>query len=167
MRKNKKGFTLVELMVTIAVAAILLTIGVPSLTSVYEQVRVNNNVEKIHDLFAFARNQAVSYGATVNVCPFASATSCGTGTDWSGGIRVYITDANDVDHELRAIDSFNGQDKVKASATTMTFSPDGLSSGGSVTYCPSGKATNSQSVQVSTSGLVSYGNNGNSCVTVR
>lgn len=163
MRKNKKGFTLVELMVTVAVAAILLTIGVPSLTSVYEQVRVNNNVEKIHNIFAFARNQAISYGATVNVCSFASATSCGTDTDWSGGIRVYITDADNNDHELKAIDSFNSQDKVKASAISMTFSPDGLSSGGNVTYCPNGKASNSQRVLISTSGLVSYGTDGNAC----
>lgn len=163
MMKNKNGFTLVELMVTIAVAAILLAIGVPALTTVYEQVRVNNNIEKIHDLFAFARNQAVSYGATVNVCSFASATSCGTSTDWSGGIRVYITDATNTDHELRAIDSFNGQDKVKASAISMTFSADGLASGGSIIYCPNGKASNSQSVLISTSGLVSYGSNGNAC----
>lgn len=62
------GFTLVELMVTIAVAAILLTIGVPSLISVYEGVRVNNNIAKIHDIMVFARNQAVSYGATIKVC---------------------------------------------------------------------------------------------------
>ncbi|KIO36190.1 GspH/FimT family pseudopilin [Shewanella sp. cp20] len=163
MCNNNKGFTLVELMVTIAVAAILLTIGVPSLTSVYEQVRVNNNVEKIHDLFAFARNQAVSYGATVNVCSFATATSCGTTTDWSGGIRVYITDATNTDHELRAIDSFNSQDKVKASAISMTFSADGLSSGGTVIYCPNGRASDSKSVSLSTSGIVSYGTDGNAC----
>ncbi|MCG9711316.1 GspH/FimT family pseudopilin [Shewanella insulae] len=163
MCNNNKGFTLVELMVTIAVAAILLTIGVPSLTSMYEQIRVNTNVEKIHDLFAFARNQAISYGATVNVCSFATATSCGTSTDWSNGIRVYITDATNTDHELRAIDSFNDQDKIKASSISMTFSADGLSSGGTVIYCPNGKAGDSQSVLLSTSGIVSYGTNGNAC----
>ncbi|MCL2917551.1 GspH/FimT family pseudopilin [Shewanella litorisediminis] len=163
MHRTKQGFTLVELMVTIAVAAILLAIGVPSLTSVYEQVRVDNNVKKIHDLFAFARNQAVSYGATVKICSFASATSCGTTADWSGGIRVYVTDAANTDHELRAIDSFNGLDKVKASAVSMTFSADGLASGGTVTYCPNGKASESQTVLISTSGLVSYGANGNAC----
>lgn len=41
-----KGFTLVELMVTIAVAAILLTIGVPSLTSLYEGTRSTNEIRK-------------------------------------------------------------------------------------------------------------------------
>ena len=67
MQKKMAGFTLIELMITIAVAAILLTIGIPSLVSLYESMRVNNNITKIHDIMAFARNQAISYGTTVNV----------------------------------------------------------------------------------------------------
>lgn len=166
MRNSSQGFTLVELMVTIAVAAILLTIGVPSLVSMYEGFRTNSNIEKIHNVMAFARNQAISYGATVNVCPFASTSTCGT--DWSNGIRVYINSNN----ELKIIDSFNGNDKVngpgKISGTNpngahITFSPEGLSSGGTIIYCPAGKASNSKSISVSTSGKVSYGADGSSC----
>ncbi len=61
MQHKMAGFTLIELMITITVAAILLTIGVPSLVSLYEGMRVNNNITKIHDIMVFARNQAVSY----------------------------------------------------------------------------------------------------------
>lgn len=163
MLNFKQGFTLVELMVTLSIAGILLTVGMPSLVSLYESARVNNNVEKIHNILAFSRNQAISYGATVNVCSFASATSCGITTDWQGGIRVFITDASNTDRELRAIDSFNSNDKVTGPSGNITFSPEGLSSGGNVIYCPSGKAATSQSVDVSTSGLVSYGDEGSAC----
>jgi type IV fimbrial biogenesis protein FimU len=163
MRNILQGFTLVELMVTIVIAGILLTIGVPSLVTMYEGYRANSNVEKIHNILVFARNQAVSYGATVNVCPFASATSCGTTTNWSGGIRVFITDTSNTDRELRAIDSFNINDRIKGSSATITFSAEGLSSSGTIIYCPGGKATDSRSVNVSTSGLVSYGAEGSSC----
>ena len=160
MTNNNKGFTLVELMVTIAIAAILLTIGVPSLVSMYESARVNNNVSKIHDIMAFARNQAVSYGTTVNVCPFATATSCGTDTDWSKGVRVYITTGN---KELRVIDGFHSNDKVKGPGSDITFSPDGLSSGGTIIYCPGGKASESKGVIINVGGIVSYGADGSSC----
>lgn len=163
MIKNKNGFTLVELMVTIVVAGIILTIGLPSLISAYESVRVNRSIERIHNLMSFARNQAISYGTTVNVCPFATATSCDSGADWKGGIRVYLTDAGGSDKELRAIDSFDSKDSVKGPSTMITFSADGLSSGGSIIYCPNGKASESQSVTVSSSGLISYGADGNSC----
>lgn len=153
------GFTLIELMVTIAVAAILLTIGVPSLISVYEGVRVNNNIAKIHDIMVFARNQAVSYGTTVNVCPFGSATSCDTRADWSNGIRVYIG----TDKELRAIDGFHSSDKITGSVDSLTFTSDGLSSGGTLIYCPAGKTVESKSVIVNVGGIISYGANGSSC----
>ncbi|MGI1946590.1 GspH/FimT family pseudopilin [Shewanella glacialipiscicola] len=160
MRDKKKAFTLVELMVTIAIAAILLTIGVPSLISMYEGFRANSNIEKIHDIMAFARNQAINYGATVNVCPFASVSSCGT--NWNNGIRVYIGATNN----LRSIDSFNTNDNVKGPAKIVannkngehiTFSPDGLSSGGAFIYCPAGKASGSRSINISPSGLIKLG----------
>ncbi|RTR34620.1 GspH/FimT family pseudopilin [Shewanella atlantica] len=161
MLRLSKGFTLIEVMVTIAVAAILLGIGVPSLVSVYESVRVNNNIEKINNIFLFARNQAISYGTTVNVCAFASATSCGT--DWGNGIRVYITRADSSEKELRVIDNFNPNDKLKGPSSAFTFSPDGLSSSADLIYCPGGKSNNSKSVTVSNSGLISYGEDGKSC----
>lgn len=163
MLTKKQGFTLVELMITVVVAGILLAIAVPSLTSMYEQTRVNSNVEKIHNILVFARNQAVSYGTRVNVCSFASQTACGTSAQWQKGIRVYLTDAGGMDKELRAVEGFNTSDQVKGSTSLITFSSEGLSSGGEITYCPNGKATNSQSVKVSASGLVSYGATGNSC----
>ncbi|GIU36204.1 type IV pilus biogenesis protein FimU [Shewanella hafniensis] len=159
MQKKMSGFTLIELMVTITVAAILLTIGIPSLVSLYEGMRVNNNITKIHDIMVFARNQAISYGATVNVCPYASTTSCGTSTDWSKGIRVYIG----TDKELRAIDGFHSSDKIEGSVNSLTFTSDGLSSGGTLIYCPAGKAAESKGVIVNVGGIISYGANGSSC----
>lgn len=159
MQNKVTGFTLVELMITIAVAAILLTIGLPSLVSLYEGMRVNNNIMKIHDIMVFARNQAVSYGATVNVCPFGSASSCDTNADWSKGIRVYIG----TNKELRAIDGFHSSDKIEGSVNSLTFTSDGLSSGGTLIYCPGGKTVESKSVVVNISGIVLYGANGSSC----
>ncbi|WP_300478586.1 GspH/FimT family pseudopilin [Shewanella sp.] len=159
MQNKMAGFTLIELMVTITVAAILLTIGVPSLVALYEGMRVNNNITKIHDIMVFARNQAISYGATVNVCPYASATSCGTSTDWSKGIRVYIG----TDKELRAIDGFHSSDKIEGSVNSLTFTSEGLSSGGTLIYCPAGKAAESKGVIVNVGGIISYGANGSSC----
>ncbi|WP_394129760.1 GspH/FimT family pseudopilin [Shewanella maritima] len=165
MLKNQAGFTLVELMVTITVAAILLTIGVPSLVSLNEKMRTKSNIEKIHNIVMFARSQAISYGTTVIICPFASETSCGSTTDWSNGVRVYTTDSDGNDYELRAIDSFNNQDKIKGSAPILSFTAEGMVNvgGGSIVYCPGGQSTDSKSVSVSTSGLISYGNDSLPC----
>lgn len=162
MKQLQSGFTLVEVMVTVTVAAILLAVAAPSLNSVYESVRADNNADKIHDILVFSRSQAVSYGTTVSVCPFATATTCKSGTDWSDGVRVFV-EANGVTTELKVIDSFSDNDKVKGPSGTITFSSDGISTGGNFTYCPNGKAAESKTITVTSSGRVSYGSDGNSC----
>ncbi len=160
--KQLQGFTLVELMVTIVIAGILITVGVPSLISMYEGFRGNSNIDKINNILKFARNQAMSYGTTVNVCPYASPTSCSTTTDWSNGIRVFVT-SNGADVELRSIDSFGTNDKAKGPSGIISFNSEGLSSNAIVIYCPSNKTQNSKSVNITSSGLISYGAEGLSC----
>ncbi|MCL1092035.1 GspH/FimT family pseudopilin [Shewanella profunda] len=161
MLKKFAGFTLVELMVTIAVAAILLTIGAPSLVSLYESTRVDNNIGKINETLAFARNQAINYGNEVTVCAYESESSCKAGKDWSAGIRVFST--ADSTKSLRVIDGFHASDTVKASVETITFSTDGLATGGSIIYCASAKASSAKGVIVNIGGLIAYGETGISC----
>ena len=159
-----KGFTLVELMVTIAIAALLLSIGVPSFTSMYEATRSANEIQKINDLFAFARNQAVNYGATVTVCPYA-ASPCGN--DWSKGFSVYI-EKNGSKKVLKVIDGFNSKDTISLTGPTdktVNFTSDGLvSTETSIIYCPSGESDGSKSIKISTSGLIKEGSDNQSCL---
>lgn len=161
MLKKFAGFTLVELMVTIAVAAILLTIGAPSLVSLYESTRVDNNIGKINETLAFARNQAINYGNAVTVCAYESESSCKAGKDWSAGIRVFST--ADSTKSLRVIDGFHANDTVKASVETITFSTDGLATGGRIIYCANAKASSAKGVIVNIGGLIAYGETGISC----
>jgi type IV fimbrial biogenesis protein FimU len=158
-----KGFTLIELIVTLAVAAILLAVGVPSLTSLYDATRSANEIRKINNVFAFARNQAVNYGASVIVCPYA-ATPCGT--DWSKGFSVYI-DNGGTKNVLKVIDGFNEHDVISLTGPNnkqVNFTPDGLVSvETSIIYCPSGKSEGSKSLKISTSGLIKEGKDDQSC----
>ena len=159
-----KGFTLVELMVTIAIAALLLSIGVPSFTSMYEATRSANEIQKINDLFAFARNQAVNYGSTVTVCPYA-ASPCGN--DWSKGFSVYI-EKNGSKKVLKVIDGFNSKDTISLTGPTdktVNFTSDGLvSTETSIIYCPSGESDGSKSIKISTSGLIKEGSDNQNCL---
>ncbi|WP_285164690.1 GspH/FimT family pseudopilin [Shewanella goraebulensis] len=165
MKLELKGFTLVELMVTVAVAAILLTVGVPSLTSLYEGHRANSNISKIHSSIQFARSQAVSYGSRVSVCPF-NGTSCDT--NWTKGFSVFIDNGtlgtldttNGIqDTILRTVDSFDSEDFITSSLSRYTFNADGLmnlSQTGNIIYCP-GEKTNpdSKGFTIGVSGRIS------------
>ncbi|WP_144210079.1 GspH/FimT family pseudopilin [Shewanella donghaensis] len=165
MKHDLKGFTLVELMVTVAIAAILLTVGVPSLVSLYEGQRANSNISKINSSIQFARSQAVSYGSRVSICPF-NGTSCDS--DWTNGFSVFIDNGalgsldstNGIqDTVLRTVDSFDSNDFITSSLTRYTFNADGLmnlSQTGNIIYCPGDKTNpDSKGFTIGVSGRIS------------
>ena len=81
-----KGFTLIELMVTIAVAAILLAIATPSFTSIINSNRLTSAANEMVATLQAARMEAVRLNTTVNVC---------SGCDGSADSLVAFIDAND------------------------------------------------------------------------
>ncbi|WP_065187438.1 GspH/FimT family pseudopilin [Shewanella woodyi] len=163
----EKGFTLVELMVTLAVSMILLSIGVPSLTDMYQKYRVESEIRKVQQYLMFARSQAVSYGARVTVCPI-TGSSCGS--DWKSGFSIFIDNGaaatidstNGVtDPIIKQVDAFNSKDFFTYAGSSVSFTPDGLiptnSTVGTFSYCPgSTTSKNSRGIEVSSSGKVRF-----------
>lgn len=76
-----KGFTLIELIVAIAVAAILLTVAVPSLSNLIRNNRVTGQTNELVSMINFARNEAIRRNDSIDVDLIA-------GTDgWSAEVR--------------------------------------------------------------------------------
>jgi type IV fimbrial biogenesis protein FimT len=95
MRRYARGFTLVELMVTLSVLAILLTIAVPSFTGAIARSAVAGHVNTFMADARFARTEAIKRGANVTMCrsdnPEAAVPACSTvgTTDWSAGWLIF------------------------------------------------------------------------------
>lgn len=88
--KRSAGFTLLELMVAVAVAGILAAVAIPSFT---RSIRVNRGVSDANTLLALmtlARNEAIKRDATVNLCASANGTACSTSATWDQGYIVWI-----------------------------------------------------------------------------
>lgn len=79
MKRTGQGFTLIELMVVVAVLAIFVTIGIPSFQNTIEKQRLKNAVEKVYADLSFARSQAIKSNRT----QFFSFTQ---GANWCYGI---------------------------------------------------------------------------------
>ena len=82
---RRRGFTLIELMVTITVLAILLAVAVPS----FDGIRLSNRLTSYAtDLLAgsqLARTEAIKRNAPVTMCVSANGTSCATSGGWETG----------------------------------------------------------------------------------
>ena len=66
--KKIQGFTLLELMVTVVIMAIMAAIALPNMRNFVANTRVVNRSEQIANLFRFAKGEAVRMGAPVIVC---------------------------------------------------------------------------------------------------
>ena len=74
-----RGFTLVELMVAIAVLSIILTVAVPSITSMRDRNRVRAAAEAVYAHLQFARSESIKQDRNLTV-------RVATGTNWCLGI---------------------------------------------------------------------------------
>jgi len=161
------GFTIVELMVTIAIAAIIITIALPSMGDFITRMRVDGEISQLNRLVLTARNSAISMEQDVTVCPLVNGACT---NNWSNELSAFIDEDGD--------GAFNNDDrllKVKAATTAgdsityvgqnnVTFAPTGTLSSVASTflYCPSSDKTLGRSVILSISGrsYVSSDSNG-------
>ena len=81
------GFTLVELMVTLAVLAVLLGIAVPSFQNITNRNRLTAITNEMVAATQLPRVEAVRQNARVTFCPTTNGTSCG-GENWLRSIVV-------------------------------------------------------------------------------
>ncbi|WKL17176.1 GspH/FimT family pseudopilin [Comamonas testosteroni] len=93
-RHFSKGFTAIELMVTVAILAILAGIAAPSFNPIIERWRVRQISEELQSTLYFARSEAVKRGGGVTILRNTSTDGCtisDTDTDvWNCGWLVFV-----------------------------------------------------------------------------
>ena len=88
------GFTILELMVAIAVAAMLAAIAAPGMMDFVRNGRLSTAARQFDADVLLARREAIKRNTRVLVCPVgATANKCGSGTAWAPGWLVCY-DAN-------------------------------------------------------------------------
>jgi type IV fimbrial biogenesis protein FimT len=84
MRRNR-GFTLYELLMTLGLAALLLTIGIPSFSAALARNRQAIEINALFHALHLARKESIMRRKVVSLCPSRDDSTCNPDTDWSSG----------------------------------------------------------------------------------
>jgi len=164
--KTQTGFTLVELMVTLAVFGILAIAAVPAFHGYVTSNRLITETNSMVGTLNYARNEAITHRATVSVCRSEDGATCATSAGaWNVGWIVFLNADNDSPAQvdtgetiLRVYGIFN--DPMLAStnlANFITYNANGYSNAqGTFVLCDTDNTTSSaRTLSVSRSGRVS------------
>jgi type IV fimbrial biogenesis protein FimT len=169
---KSRGFNLLELMITLAVAVIFVTIALPSFSGILQSVRLKTQIYDFNGALDFARSEAVKRGKWVTVCASAAQAACGpNGTQWENGWIVFVDTNNNHtfvagEDLLRATSALISTYTLRATAATtlattnasygyITFNAKGApSASGQFVLCQNGLINPSQAVLIGTSGRI-------------
>jgi len=89
MALNTRGFTLLELVITMVVATILLITAVATFDGWQAKQRMNAALHALHQDLLAARSQAIMTGLHAVACPGSVIRGCTSDSDWSQGWLVF------------------------------------------------------------------------------
>jgi type IV fimbrial biogenesis protein FimT len=149
-RHRQQGVTLIELLVTMSILVILLTVGVGGMTTVVKRNTRATEVNTMIGHLNFARAQAVMRATDIRVCPVDPsnpAAGCGAsadGSSWSNGYAVVEVDAaNKTVAVLRLQEAISGFVVDSGGRRGFQFEDDGTisyrnySGNGTISFCDS------------------------------
>jgi type IV fimbrial biogenesis protein FimT len=148
--RKDRGFTLVELLIAVAVAAILLGIGVPSFSRVLNTTRLSDASNTLLASMKRARSEAIKRNGRVTLCKSSDGVTCASAGGWEQGWIMFHDSNHDGDRSrdepvIERVQAMNTGVRVTGNAHVekyVSFLANGLSrlvsggfQAGTVTLC--------------------------------
>ncbi len=155
MKPTLTGFTLLELLITIAVLSILMMVAMPSFKTMMMNNRISTTTDALVSALNYARHTALSKNTSVMICPWLAAGSMACGGSWSTG---WIVISQPVPVLLSAYNTGSHDPVVSSTITSATFDSRGITTTtAQFTVCDNRGGTFARSVSVLPTGFVQAG----------
>jgi Tfp pilus assembly protein FimT len=164
-RWPNRGFTVLDLLVTMAALAIVILIAVPSSTAAIHKHQINEAAGNLLSGLAEARTESIARSSIVTVCPSSNGFTCRHDTNWNLGWLVY-TDGN-ADGQVQEFEKLlafeapanririraRGAVASRASFTAAGLTPNDEAASGIFLVCLSGSDVEPRVLDVGADGL--------------
>jgi type IV fimbrial biogenesis protein FimT len=158
---RSRGLTAIELITTVAVAIVLLAVGIPGMRGMLARQEVVVAVTDVMTHLQLARISAVTSGHRVVLCPTDDGAQCADTYEWAGGFMVF--EDRDADRALDADEPLLRRSQpdlggVRITTSTgrrkVVYQPEGTAGGTNATFriCPTSERTPGRAVVISNTG---------------
>ncbi len=119
---HQSAFTLIELIITLAIIAILANISFPSFNNLIDRTKISAEVNALSGLLRSTRNTAINHSEKVTICPSGNGLICTK--EWSQGYMAFI-DFNG-DRQFNQNDQLLQQHKIENKKISLRWRAFGI-----------------------------------------
>jgi type IV fimbrial biogenesis protein FimT len=168
---GNRGFTVIEILVTLSVASILLAMAAPSYRTLVQDSQLIAQSNNFFSAMMLAKSEAIKRSSPTTICPSTNGTACAGVTAWTSGWLVFADANNDgtVDageEIIRVGSALSGQSTLTSgNRTRVTFAASGFTFGFNDTFslCDSRGVEMSRRLTLSNQGRLRTDKGGGTC----